>query len=66
MRPPVASSLLVSGQSTYRGIHGSPATARTLALVTGGHPAAEELASRPRGGLHQAEWAGAILAALSM
>lgn len=53
-----------SPRRPYRGIHGGPATARTLALVTGGHPAVAGLASRARGGMHQTEWAGAILTAL--
>lgn len=45
----------------YRGVHGGPTTARTLAIVAGGHPFADELRNRvARRSITLADWVGPL------
>lgn len=45
----------------YRGVHGGPSTARTLAIVAGGHPAVHELRRWVAGGRPAlTDWAGPL------
>jgi Type I phosphodiesterase / nucleotide pyrophosphatase len=54
-----------SGGSLDRGFHGGPATASTLAILAGGHPAVEQLAARiEQHRPHLRDWAPVIASVL--
>ena len=72
---PADDSMMIAGARAGRifaspvlpagGFHGAPATARTVALVGGGHPVAQRIAATlPRRRPHLADWAPTIAAVL--